>query len=122
MVSLMLPQSDAEARRTSHQEGMKPWRDSARQWWDSGRRYYIVQLPLGGTVAGTMSQTEMPGADASAILEVIEKVGWALHDIGYVYQPLMERSHALTDSAHMVGNLVGIYTFVRPQVPPTPPT
>jgi hypothetical protein len=122
MVSLMLPQSDAEARRTSHQEGMKAWRDSARQWWDSGRRYFIVQLPLGGTTASFTSQLETAGTDVSGILQTIEKVGWTLHDIGYVYMPLKQRSHAFTDSAHMEDNVIGIYTFARPEIPPPPPT
>lgn len=48
------------------------------------------------------------------LLKAIEDVGWRIFHIGYVYQPIKERSHALTDSAHMTGNIVGIYTFRRP--------
>ena len=63
----------------------------------------------------------MAGADVSGIPEAVEKVGWTLRDIRYVYQPLAERSHAFTDSAHMVGNVIGIYTFVRPETSAPPP-
>jgi hypothetical protein len=56
----------------------------------------------------------------SGILQQIEAVGWHLHDIGYVYQPLRERSHALTTSNIMTGNIVGIYTFRRPSELPQP--
>jgi hypothetical protein len=53
-------------------------------------------------------------------LQTIEAVGWRLDSTGYVYQPLRERSHALTDTQQMTGNVLGDYTFRRPQMPPPP--
>jgi hypothetical protein len=72
-----------------------------------------VKLSLGGTIAQLMSHADVEGEDVSGILPQIEAIGWHLYDIGYVYQPLRERSHALTTSNIMTGNIVGIYTFHR---------
>jgi hypothetical protein len=89
------------------------WAENAKAWWDSGRTYCIVKMSLGGTVAGWTMHAETDGDDISGILQQVESIGWLLHDIGYVYQPLKERSHALTTSNIMTGNIVGIYTFSR---------
>jgi len=109
----------AEQRRRAH---VASYEENARLWWESGRRYYIVSLSLGGTIAGFASQSQHQGVDVSGTLEGIEKVGWQLRDIGYVYQPLKERSHALSDSAHITGDIIGVYTFTRPNsaLPPVP--
>jgi hypothetical protein len=114
-------QRDAELAETRRQNSIREHAESAKAWWESGRTYYIVQLNLGGTVARWTRHTEAEGEDASGILQQIEAIGWLLHDIGYVYQPLRERSHALTESNIMTGNVVGIYTFKRPPKPPQPP-
>ena len=93
---------------------MSAIRGSAQSAWDSGRVFYVVKLSLGGTTAGFMSQSAVAGEDVTRALQTIEAVGWRLDDAGYVYQPLKERSSALTDSAHLSGNIVGVYTFRRP--------
>ena len=93
---------------------------NAKDWWDSGRTYFIVKLNLGGTLASwSKGQTTHEGDDASGALQAIEAVGWRLDHIGYVYQPLKERAAPIVEWV-MAGNVVGIYTFRRPEVPPTP--
>ncbi len=110
---------EAEERRQAHIEG---YRQSAQAWWESGRRYYIVTLNLGGTVASLTYQDHHGGVDVSGTLQQIEAIGWELRDIGYVYRPLKERSSVLTDSAILTGDVLGIYTFVRPETStPAPP-
>jgi hypothetical protein len=94
---------------------------SAREAWDSGRLFYVVKLNLGGTVADWTSISASDSDDVAGALQTIEAVGWRLDLTGYVYQPLRERSHALTDTQQMTGNIVGIYTFRRPQPAPPPP-
>jgi hypothetical protein len=108
---------EAEARR---QAFIRAQQTSAKDWWDSSRTYFIVKLNLGGTLASwTKGQTTHEGDDASGALQAIEAVGWRLDHIGYVYQPLKERAAPIVESV-MAGNVVGIYTFRRPEVPPTP--
>jgi hypothetical protein len=116
-------QTDKDAQRAeeARQRAVARHAENARAWWESGRTYYIVKLSLGGTVAGLTTHAEIDADDVSGILQQIEAVGWDLHDIGYVYQPLRERSHALTTSNIMTGNIVGIYTFRRPEPPPPLP-
>ncbi|HET6791558.1 MAG TPA: hypothetical protein VFI35_08250 [Actinomycetota bacterium] len=82
--------------------------------WDMGRTFYVLRLNLGGTVAGLLINWTKPGDDPALALQVVEGVGWRLESAGYVYQPLRERSHILTDSAEMTGDVLGIYTFRRP--------
>jgi hypothetical protein len=107
---------EAEARR---QAFIRAQQTSAKDWWDSGRTYFIVKLNLGGTLASwTKGQTTHEGDDASGALQAIEAVGWRLDHIGYVYQPLKERAAPIVESV-MAGNVVGIYTFRRSEVPPT---
>jgi hypothetical protein len=104
---------DIETAEETRQRSLARYAEDARAWWDSGRIYYIVKLSLGGTIAQLMSHADVEGEDVSGILQQIEAIGWQLYDIGYVYQPLRERSHALTTSNIMTGNIVGIYTFHR---------
>jgi hypothetical protein len=87
---------------------------AARAAWDVGRLFYVLTLNLGGTVAGLLFKWETKGSDAALALEAVERVGWRLESSGYLYQPLRERSHLLTDSAEMTGDVIGIYTFRRP--------
>jgi hypothetical protein len=101
----------AEERRNAH---VASYAANAKLWWDSARHYYVVKFNLGGTTAGYMGTSELDADDISGLLQAIEGVGWILQDIGYVYQPLKERSSVLTDSAHMSGSIIGIYTFRRP--------
>jgi hypothetical protein len=101
------------------------WIDSitgaAREAWGTGRVFHVVKLDCGGTVAGYMSQSSTGGDDVAGALQVIESVGWRLDSSGYVYQPLKERSHALTDSANLTGNIIGIFVFRRAgEIPPSP--
>ena len=105
----------AENRRTAH---VASYMENAKQWWDSARQYYVVKFNLGGTSASYMGSSELDADDVSGLLQGIESIGWILHNVGYVYQPLKEQSHLLTDSAHMSGSIIGIYTFKRP--PPRP--
>jgi len=109
-------QTDKDAQRAeeARQRAVARYAENARAWWESGRTYYIVKLSHGGTVAGLVEHKELEGEDVSGVLQQVEAVGWQLIDIGYVYQPLRERSHALTTSNIMTGNIVGIYTFRRP--------
>jgi hypothetical protein len=80
---------------------------NAKDWWDSGRTYFIVKLNLGGTLASwTKGQTTHEGDDASGALQAIEAVGWRLDHIGYVYQPLKERAAPIVETV-MAGNVVG---------------
>jgi hypothetical protein len=121
----MVARPETEAERLRRLQLWETWiksvGDTAREAWDSGRAFHVVKLNLGGSTAGFMSMVESEGDDAAGALQTIESVGWRLDDVGYVYQPLKERSHALTDSAHMTGNIVGIYTFRRPPEPSQPP-
>jgi hypothetical protein len=112
------PDKEAQRVEETRQRSIAQYAENAKAWWESGRTYYIVKLSLGGTLAQLTTHAEVEGEDASGILQQIEAVGWHLHDIGYVYQPLRERSHALTTSNIMTGNIIGIYTFRRPQTPP----
>jgi hypothetical protein len=105
----------AEAKRQAH---VAAYAENARQWWASSRRYYVAQFNHGGTTAGWTDAFASSSHDVSGLLEAIEDIGWVLHDIGYVYQPITQRSNMLTDSANMTGIIVGIYTFKRP--PPRP--
>ena len=66
-----------------------------------------------------MGIREQDADDVSGLLQAIEDVGWMLHDIGYVYQPLKERPHMMSDAALMTGSIIGIYTFKRPPSRPT---
>jgi hypothetical protein len=50
---------------------------------------------------------------------VIEAVGWKLDQTGYVFQPLLQKSHLLTDTQHVTGRIIGIYTFRRPVEAPS---
>jgi hypothetical protein len=109
----MRPDTNAQIEEEARQRLVALYAESAKSWWDSGRTYYIVKLSHGGTVAGLVEQKELEGEDVSGVLQQVEAVGWHLYDIGYVYQPLRERSHALTTSNIMTGNIVGIYTFHR---------
>jgi hypothetical protein len=104
---------DVERAERTRQASIARYAQDAKAWWDSGRVYYIVKLSLGGTVAGLMSHAESDAEDVSGIIQQIETIGWHLHHIGYVYQPLRERSHVMTTSNIMTGNIVGIYTFSR---------
>ena len=109
---------EAEARR---QAFIRAQPTLAKDWWDSGRTYFIVKLNLGGTLASwTKGQTTHEGDDASGALQAIEAVGWRLDHIGYVYQPLKERAAPIAESV-MAGNVVGIYTFRRSEAPPPAP-
>lgn len=92
--------------------------ENAKAWWDTQRHYYVVKFNLGGTSAGYMGSSEHDADDVSGLLQAIEGVGWMLDNVGYVYQPLKEKSHVLTDSAHMTGSIIGIYTFKRPPARP----
>ena len=111
---------DAQLAEEARQRSIAEYATNAQAWWESGRTYYIVKLSLGGTVAGLTEHRDLEGEDVSGVLQQVEAVGWLLDDIGYVYQPLRERSHALTTSNIMTGNIVGIYTFRRPSPPPPP--
>jgi hypothetical protein len=108
-------QAVEESKRQAHVAG---YAENARQWWASGRRYYIAQFSHGGTAAGWVDARAVNSHDVSGLLEAIEDVGWVLHDIGYVYQPITQRSNILTDSANMTGTIVGVYTFKRPPARP----
>src|ERR1044071_3636127 len=57
-------------------------------------------------VAQLTTHSEVEGDDVSGVLQQIEAIGWSLFDIGYVYQPLRERVHALTTSNIITGNIV----------------
>jgi hypothetical protein len=116
-------QTGKEAQRAeeARQRTIALHAENAKGWWESGRTYYIVHLTLGGTVAQLTNHTVLEGDDVSGVIQQVEAVGWRLHDIGYVYQPLRERSHAMTTSNIMTGNIVGIYTFRRPEPPPPLP-
>jgi hypothetical protein len=104
---------DVERAEETRQRSIVRYAEDARAWWESGRVYYIVKLSLGGTIAQLTSHADVEGEDVSGILQQIEAIGWHLFHVGYVYQPLKERSHALTTSNIMTGNIVGIYTFHR---------
>ena len=95
---------------------------TATQAWNLGRLFHTVTPHHGGTEAGFTGQGKaVQGHDVAGALQVIEAVGWRLEATGYVFQPLKERSHALTDSTQVTGNIVGIYTFRRPpQMPDMP--
>ncbi len=107
------PRPDIERAERARQDSITRYAHDAKAWWDSDRVYYIVKLGLGGTVAGLVSHAESDAEDVSGIVQQVEAIGWHLYHIGYVYQPLRERSHALTTSNIMTGNIVGIYTFHR---------
>ena len=123
---MVMPKPETEEQRQRRLAQWEEWlrriHETAAQAWESGRAFHVVKLNLGGTAAGWMTTTESSGEDVPGALQTIEAVGWRLDSTGYVYQPLRERSHALTDSTQMTGNVVGIYTFRRPKVPPMPPT
>jgi hypothetical protein len=130
----MVTGGDAISRRTEGTDGMttdpavQQWQDwmsvvrtDAQQTWESGRTFYVAKFNLGGTVAGFMSMNQSQGDDVAGALQTIEGIGWRLDSTGYVYQPLKERSHMITDSAQMTGNVVGIYTFRRQSESTLPP-
>jgi hypothetical protein len=107
---------------TSAQGVWDTWATNAKAHADASRSYYVAQVGLTHTGAG---YTSSPGsatttADPAWIIQAIESAGWTLFDVGYVYQTVRERSHVLTDSSQIEGNIVGVYTFRR-SVPPPPP-
>jgi hypothetical protein len=120
----VIPKPETEEERTRRLAQWEAWLrgidDAARQAWESGRGFHVVKLNLGGSTASWMSTSQSTGDDVAGALQTIEAVGWRLDDIGYVYQPLRERSTMLTDTQQMTGNIVGIYTFRRPQPAPPP--
>jgi hypothetical protein len=103
---------DTDSAEVERQQSIAKHAANAKAWWDSGRVCYIVKLGLGGTVAGLTEHSDLESEDVSGIVQQIEAIGWHLFHIGYVYQP-RERSHALTTSNIMTGNIVGIHTFTR---------
>ena len=112
-------QNDAELVEIRRLDHLKQVGESATQAWNSGRLFHTVALHHGGTEAGYIGQGKaVQGHDVAGALQVIETAGWRLEATGYVFQPLKERSHALTDSTHVTGNIVGIYTFRRPPARP----
>jgi hypothetical protein len=121
----VIPKPETEQERQRRLAQWESWlrgvNESARQAWESGRLFYVVKLNLGGTVADWTSMSSSDGDDVAGALQTIEAVGWRLDSTGYLYQ-LRERSHMLTDTQQMTGNIVGIYTFRRPQAPPAQPT
>ena len=117
----MQTDKDRQRAEEARKRAVARWAEDAKAWWESGRTYYILTVNHGGTVAGLVEHKDLEGEDVSGVLQQIEAIGWQLYDIGYVYQPLRERSHALTTSNIMTGNIVGIYTFRRPEAPPSPP-
>jgi hypothetical protein len=86
----------------------------AKDAWDSGRTFHVVRLNLGGQVSGFLSRQRVEADDVPGALQQIEAIGWRLFDTGYAYEPLRQRSHMLTDTQQMTGNLIGVYTFKRP--------
>ena len=105
------PQTTLEEQRKAH---VATYAENARRWWNSPRRYYITQFSHGGTSAGMTTADPTLADDVPGLLAAIEDVGWVLYDIGYVYQPVTQRSNILTDSANLTGRIIGIYTFKRP--------
>lgn len=122
----MQPKPETEQKRQCRISAWQSWlegvHNAAKEAWESGRLFHVVKLNLGGTTASWVGMAESGGDDVAGALQTIEAVGWRLDSTGYVYQPLRERSHALTDTQQMTGNVLGIYTFRRPQVPPPPTT
>ena len=119
MPTVSKAENQAELDRIRWDTWIKDVTRTAQEAWASGRAFYVVRMNLGGSEAGFMSRSAVGGDDVAGALQVIEGTGWRLDDVGYVYQPLKERSHALTDSASMTGNIVGVYTFRRPAtIPP----
>ena len=116
-------QNDAELAEIRRLEHLKWVGESATQAWNSGRMFHTVTLHHGGTEAGSIGQGKaVQGHDVAGALQVIETAGWRLEATGYVFQPLKERSHVLTDSTQVTGNIVGIYTFRRPPDVPAMPS
>jgi hypothetical protein len=113
------PQQDEPARLARWNAWIGDVAKRAKAGLESGRSFYVERFNLGGTTAGLMSQSQGESDDIAGALQAIEGVGWRLDHIGYVYQPLRERSHLLTDSSLMTGNIVGIYTFRRSSGSPT---
>jgi hypothetical protein len=91
------------------------WSVSARAHLEAGRTFFIAKLNLSHTDAsylhGPPHQTT--GVDAAGLLQAIVEVGWTRVDTGYVFQSIRERSHIVTDSAQVEGNIIGIFTFRR---------
>jgi hypothetical protein len=104
---------DPSHRLTAWKDWVAGITERARAGHESGRSFYVERLNLGGTEAGWTTQGRTPSDDVAGALQAIESVGWRLYHIGYVYQPLAERSHMLTDSARLTGHVLGIYTFRR---------
>jgi hypothetical protein len=98
------------------------WAENAKAHADANRSYYVAQVSLTHTAARyTSGHAEATTTtDPAWVIQAIESAGWTLFDVGYVYQTVRERSHMLTDSAQIEGNIIGVYTFRR-SVPPPPP-
>ncbi|MGZ4131790.1 MAG: hypothetical protein ACXVWF_01985 [Actinomycetota bacterium] len=105
---------DAETVKEKRRAFIKQITQDAKAHWDSGRTFYVVKLDLGGSTEGWRSVTGSGGDDVAGALQMIEKIGWRLDSSGYVFQPLRERSHTLTDPAGIAGRILGVYTFRRP--------
>ena len=112
---LLSKEAAATMNASFHAGPIAPFHKSAQQWWgleapllhrDAQPRRHDRDLHEGEQDGGERRLREL--------LQAIEGVGWVLRDIGYVYQPLKERSHAFSDSAHMTGDILGIYTFAKP--------
>lgn len=80
----------AQAGRTVHLEK-----------WNLGR--------TGGAVPGDPGPAA--GVDAAGGIQLAESLGWTLLDAGYVHVPQYQQSHALTDSAYVLGSVWGMYLF-----------
>jgi hypothetical protein len=104
---------DAERDAAAAKQVWDGWASQARAHLDAKRTVYIAWINLGHTSAGYLSgpARQHGVSDPAWIIQAIESAGWALADTGYVYQTIRERSHMLTDSAQIEGNILGIYTF-----------
>jgi hypothetical protein len=115
---------NAELDDAARRKIWEDWAANAKQHADVGRTIFIAKINLGHTSAGYLggNPRESGVADPAWIVQAIESAGWLLSETGYVYQTIRERSHMLTDSAQIEGNIIGIYTFRRPRAGQQGPT
>lgn len=111
-------EKERELRISRWQAWIEGVRSEAEEAWRSERHFHVIHLDHGGSVAGWVTHRDTEADDVPGALQVIESVGWKLATAGYVYQPLKERSHVLTDSAKLTGSIIGVYTFRRPAPEP----
>lgn len=119
----------AAEQEQAHQDWLSSPLGRATSAKEAGQAFFEVQLDVGRqereAMWGTRDYASDERIDSSAeLLEAIEKVGWTLEHVGYVFkmtgQSSTERMFVTGEDTAVSGVTVGIYLFRRTTGAPTP--